>query len=64
MENLDRLTRQGKLNNLKNAFNVAHEKFAIPRLLDAEDLVDFQPGTKSMYIYLVEYACYLSNGAS
>jgi hypothetical protein len=53
---LDRLTRQGKLNNLRTAFTVAYEKFGIPRLLDPEDLVDFQPSTKPMYIYLVEYA--------
>jgi hypothetical protein len=52
---LDRITRQGKLNNLEAAFRVANENFSIPRLLDPVDLVDFQPDFRSMYIYLVEY---------
>jgi len=48
-------TREDKINNLELAFSIA-EKDGIPRLLEAEDLVDFgKPDKKCMATYLSHF---------
>jgi hypothetical protein len=52
------LNKDDKLGNLNNAFRVAEEQLEVPRLLEAEDLVNFEPDDKSvkMYVQLIKNA--------
>ena len=41
--------------NLQNAFDVAHQKFGIPKLLDPEDVDVQRPDEKSILTYIASY---------
>merc|ERR1712130_85522 len=51
----DKLTSEDKLGNLNLAFDVAKEHLDVPRLLDAEDIVDMpRPDERSIMTYVAQ----------
>ena len=51
----NRLHPSNHLENLEHAFNVAENKFGIPRLLDAEDVDVQRPDEKSVMTYIASF---------
>ncbi|XP_030854700.1 spectrin beta chain, non-erythrocytic 5 [Strongylocentrotus purpuratus] len=58
--NFEVLKHQSNIDNLNNAFKVAHEKLGIARLLDAEDLDVDRPDDKSVMTYVAAYYHYFA----
>ena len=53
--NFSKLHSSNHLENLQNAFDVAENKFGIPRLLDPEDVDVQRPDEKSIMTYIASY---------
>lgn len=54
--NYEQLDPRDAINNIEQAFTVAEQKLEIPRLLDAEDIVDaILPDEKSIMTYISQY---------
>lgn len=43
------------IDNLNNAFEIAYQKFGIPKLLDPEDVDIEEPDEKSILTYVANY---------